>query len=500
MTTEPTNPLLLRTVESLYYQASAGNEVARDKLRAVGAHAGEGDIASLAALNTLSVVFYQKTYPRSFAKAERMSRLIQAGDPVAIAWASDVQAKARLGDLGSKRILGMLNAIKDSAVASAWAVPTDISGDDDNFRTRNETPMTIGQQPPRAFAKGNLIIGADPSPSTTRRFLKLTPDIEQKLISMMVQGSLSRPASDLRGAATSVDTTDFSSSSSSSSRSSPTASLASRGSAMATLNRGGGATTAQQEAYKNSALTDLRTVVSAGQMLANNNPEMAALRDQHTGDIEWQTGFYAGSVCSMSNAQEGPGQNRFRDEVVITSDNSDVNVRRMQGFSEARRQQYAFTTNATPITLPVVVKSFGRAGGSTPLTDSERAALFANQGICNLAARALARQSPAASNLMAQCAAERRKNVLSGVYIADDLSPNDGAYRVALTEAGEAVVSKNAKMGEFRASLPLGQQRGFTMAMGARAGKVDPKFIAFVTPGLAMDSQLLKGFLDGMKM
>ena len=156
------------------------------------------------------------------------------------------------------------------------------------------------------------------------------------------------------------------------------------------------------------------------------------------------------------------------------------------------------------VVLPTVsVRALARVG--PPLTDAERAALLANQGICNTAAAALARNSPAAPGLMNQCSVSRRNNIMSGQYFADNLSPNDPGYRVALTDAGTVVVNANPQLKAFAQSLmaqdPTGaRSRGFTMAMGVRAGKMDPKFPAFVRPGLSGDPNLIGGFDTGMSM
>lgn len=143
------------------------------------------------------------------------------------------------------------------------------------------------------------------------------------------------------------------------------------------------------------------------------------------------------------------------------------------------------------------VKSLGRSGvASSP---AEVAARLANQGMCNQAADAIKRQSPAAPNLVAQCGNIRRANILAGRYYTDAMTPDDPAYRVALTDAGEAVVSKNPTLQQMRAQLPVGdQQRGFTMAQGVRAGSMDPAFPAWVAAGLARSPELLKGFTDAL--
>jgi len=163
----------------------------------------------------------------------------------------------------------------------------------------------------------------------------------------------------------------------------------------------------------------------------------------------------------------------------------------------------AMVLAATPSGGATTVKSLGRVGPS--MTDAERATLLANQGMCNQAKSALDRKSPAAPSLVAQCSAVRRSNILAGNYFADAMTPNDPAYRVALTDAGLAVTSRNLQLKSFADSLmakdPSGSMsRGFTMAMGVRNGKVDPAFPAFVRPGLSVDPNLIAGFDLGMSM
>lgn len=144
----------------------------------------------------------------------------------------------------------------------------------------------------------------------------------------------------------------------------------------------------------------------------------------------------------------------------------------------------------------IIVPSLGR---STPgMSAAQLAAMRANQGLCNQAADAVARNSPAAPQLLKACAALRRSNVLAGKYYTDAMTPNDPAYRVDLTDAGEAVIARFPALAQARAQLPLGERRGFTIAQGVRKGSVDPAFVAWVTPGLAVDPQLLKGFTDAL--
>jgi hypothetical protein len=122
----------------------------------------------------------------------------------------------------------------------------------------------------------------------------------------------------------------------------------------------------------------------------------------------------------------------------------------------------------------------------------------AQQDMARSALAALARRSPAAVNLAAQTSALRRVNVLRGLYVPDDLPANDGAYRVALTDAGERVLAHESALQALRARLPADQRRGFTMAMGVRAGRVDPGFSDFVRDAIYRDRALMDGFDTGM--
>lgn len=142
----------------------------------------------------------------------------------------------------------------------------------------------------------------------------------------------------------------------------------------------------------------------------------------------------------------------------------------------------------------VVVTALGRQGGPGR-SEAEIQAVRADQaGICASAARARASQSPAYGSLSAQCAARRRENVASLVYVPDDMTPNDPAYRVALEAAGEQVIGGDAALQSARAALPETQRRGFTMGAGVRAGRVDPAFVAWVQQGLLAPSDLSRGF------
>jgi len=483
---EPTNPSLLRGVERLHDGALKGDQAARAKLLSLRDQASDGDVFAVAALNTLAVVRFQKQDPRKWGKACIMVERIDQGDQEAMKWALGVQARAKGGDAKARLILGMLNACRDKNIASAWASP-DVGAEDDiqNTRVRNLTSMTLGNRPSRAYAQGNLIIGGSDSVSAqVKKFLTLTPDVERKLTTMMLQGSVSKPASG--SAASALSNVPL-----------PAESSASQSAEWDTLTKKLPTTPAELEAYK-AQLTDNSRRYSAGQMIMNATPALKAKRDQLGQGADWDLGYFIGIAASLGNTAEGPGQNAIRDSMFGDIPNEPMRGNlRNKGFLEARTLTYELNKQGV-VSAPTTVKSLGRVG--TRMTDAEMANLLANQGMCNQAESARLRKSPAYPGLAKRCAEVRRQNIMGGLYFADATTPNDPAYRVALTDAGEAIVSKNSQMSAFRASLPLTQQRGFTMAMGVRAGKVDPKFIAFVTPGLSVDPELLKGFLDGMKM
>ena len=151
---------------------------------------------------------------------------------------------------------------------------------------------------------------------------------------------------------------------------------------------------------------------------------------------------------------------------------------------------------------PMVASAVGRVAGAR-LTAAQLDAIHSNQGICNQAASARDRQSPAYPALAKQCAASRAANVANGIYYVDGMTPDDPSYRVALTNAGEVAIAKNPTLQQMRANLPdpdgEGRYgRGWTMAQGVRAGSVDPAFPAWVAAGLALSPALLQGFNDGL--
>ncbi len=265
-----------------------------------------------------------------------------------------------------------------------------------------------------------------------------------------------------------------------------------------------GATGAEMEAFK-TANADPNHSISSGQLVCNNNPFMQVERKRIAeGDPEALAGFFHGIVTSLGNSAEGPGQNAQRDRMLYPTieQNAGLNGRRLYGFRVARDMMYKATLARTPIILPQTVKSLGRVKSN--LTPAEEAAAtaarLANQGICNSAKSAADRNSPAAPGLFAQCAATRDANIAKGDYFVDAMPTNDPRYRVALTNAGEAVIAKNPQLAQVRAQLPVSRQRGFTMAMGVRNGRMDPGFPAFVRPGLIVDPELFAGFEMGMNM
>jgi hypothetical protein len=252
------------------------------------------------------------------------------------------------------------------------------------------------------------------------------------------------------------------------------------------------------EALK-ASLPDFSSRVLAGRAIATLNPALQARKLKYgKGDPEWDIGFDLGTVVSMNFSAEGPGQNARRDQMI--GNDPSVNARRLKGFNEARIQQYEMTLQKTFLALPRPTVALSKV---KLLSAAEVAAIQADQGlICASAAAALARKSPAAPGLVAKCVALRRTNILAGKYVADGMSPNDPSYRVALTDAGNVVVNANPATRAFADTLAGNptKQRGFVMAMGARAGRMDPAWPAFVRPGLSPDPDLIAGFDLGMRM
>lgn len=471
--TEP-NKSLIRGVARLHDKASRGDSPAREHLRSVSAAASEGELSAIAAMNTLAVVRFAKKHPRAFRKAGTMLTLIEQKDPIALNWALDIQKRAKDGDPRARRILSMLNAHKEKNVASAWATP---GSEDGNTRTRN-TPMTFGSNRRPAVSGAS-----DTITSAVRGFLRMTPDDEQRLTAMMLRGAASRGVNTTTEAQLAKAVAE--------------APIQSLGAQIAVFTQAAApkaATDAALEAYK-ATLTNNSMRYSAGQMITANNANIKAIHEARTAGSDWDLGFYIGIATSLGNSLEGPGQNAIRDSMFGDIPNEPMRGSlRHKGFAAARAMMYDITLKKTPLILPPTAKSLGRVGPRAAPTYTGL------QAICDAAADALARRSPTTPSLVAQCSALRRANIMKGLYVADNLSPNDPTYRVALTDAGNAVIAKNPKMDQFRATLPVSQQRGFTMAMGARAGQLDPKFVAFVTPGLSVDPELLRGFLDGMNM
>lgn len=467
--TEP-NKSLIRGVVRLHDKASGGDPAAREQLRSISAAAAEGDMSAVTALNTLAVVRFAKKNPRAFAKAGAMFKLIEQKDPAALKWALEVQNRAKAGDPRARRILGMLNAHKDKDNASAWATPTD--SEEGNTRARN-TPMTFG----RSFRPA--VAGAD-AVASVKKFLRMTSEDERRLTAMMLRGAASRGVNPATEAAITAAMA--------AERAAPSQTLSQQ--LQVTARKP--ATGTEIEAYK-AAVTNWH---GAGMSIVAMNPGLEENRSKRTQGADWDRGYYTGVAVSMGNSQSGPGQEKIRTELTYDTPNEPMRSQlKLKGFDEARATMYQMTLSRAPLFLPpTAVAATGRLnlGATSQFTGM--------QSDCDAAAAALARNSPAAPGLIAKCAAARRTNVMAGFYIADALSPNDPAYRVALTDAGNVVIAKNPKMAEFRSQLPLAQQRGFTMSMGVRAGQVDPRFVAFVTPALAGDPELLRGFLDGMNM
>ncbi len=273
-------------------------------------------------------------------------------------------------------------------------------------------------------------------------------------------------------------------------------------------------------AFKSTLPGDLSSVASAGRMIAALNPAIAAARNPPAVGLPdpflpyFQFGFDIGTVGSMGNSVMGPGQQSYRDRITsdlmaqgrARGDSNQVSSNAVgaaqNGYDAAQQQQYAFTRAGRAIVLPGSVNTSALSQVKL-MTEAERAAMMANQGICNKAAEGLQRGIASAPGLVDQCKQARAANIAKGEYFADAMSPDDPGYRVALANAGLAVVSRNPALKAMADSLmakdPTGAvSRGFVMAMGVRAGKMDPAFPAFVRPALSRDPNLIAGFDLGM--
>ncbi len=120
--------------------------------------------------------------------------------------------------------------------------------------------------------------------------------------------------------------------------------------------------------------------------------------------------------------------------------------------------------------------------------------------ICDAAADAYARRSPAYPNLVAQCGAARAQAIASGIFVQDNWKADDPGYRVAVANRGEVIIGQNPGLAAQRASLPnVEQQRGFTMAQAVRAGNVQPGYVEwYAQNALGMAAEQRKGFLDAI--
>ncbi len=554
---------LITKLEAVHERAFRGDREAVHFIKSLKTRALAGEVQSRRVYNTLAVIHWRKQKGGDYEKAEAYYKRLVAKEPQAMAKLQTLLSRVRQGDQEMLTLFRVLKSIhgkyKSSAFTDGPGAPK-VGGY--GLPQQHRPGIIIGNAggiidslSPYGFQN---VFGAMPPshrphighgggfPMMPYRFHNpygtrvsglpsdtgfaigavepLTPQAVANLIGLMVKvramplgaaaaqllgtfqqafSAAAPPAPAPGGGTTQFTTTPAPSGFSTvASATKPMASLAAM---VLAATPSGGATGAEMEAFKTANNTP-QAQVTMGQLVCNNNPFMQAVKTASIGDdVEKLTGFYAAIVISLGNSLEGPGQNAARDAMLLPtiSQNAGLNSRRLYGFQVGRDMMYKATLSKTPIKLPTTVKSLGRVG--TPMTDAERAAMLANQGICNRAADALKRQSPAAPGLVTQCGATRRANILKGDYFADAMTPNDPAYRVALTDAGLAITAKNPQLKSFADSLmakdPSGaMSRGFTMAMGVRNGRVDPAFPAFVRPGLSVDPNLIAGFDLGMSM
>lgn len=531
---------LIAKLAAVHQRAASGDREAVHFIKSLKTRALSGDDWSRKVYNTLAVIHHRKKQgPAIYAKAEAYYLRLVAKEPTAMAKLQTLIQRVRAGDEDARKLFAVLRSIHGKHKSSAFktAAPT-FSGY--GYHPRPGTIIGAshyghggGYPMNHSFYRGP-VFGAEPQPLTAQAVANLI-SLMIRVRAMPIAAAIFSPGSVFSNALSSFDSPEaqgflqalqpggggggggggaFTTTPSPSGFSTvPASSVMSTASSATSSSAQGGASAAAMEAYRLGAfqpwgldeasrLQALGRAVSDGQFLVNNNPPFRAMADRLVSDPEKIVGYFFGCVISLGNTVAGPGQDKARDELLLSSPYRDVNDRRLEGFNIARSQMYAYMKARGPITLPQSVKLTARGPG---MTDAQRAAMLANQGICNNAAVALARNSPAAPGLIDQCKHTRRQNIMAGQYFADSLSPDDPGYRVALTDAGTVVVNANPQLKQFAASLmaqdPSGaRSRGFIMAMGVRAGKMDPAFPAFVRPALSRDPNLIAGFDAGMNM
>lgn len=430
------NTALVKRLKDLYDATQRGDKNAEAALRAIAERSEQGDEEADVALNTLAVLYFQRTSPKEWEEAGRAFKRVASRDPKALAWAKSVQDSAKKGDAGSQRLFRMLQAHKNMASHSAWAVP-DPSDDTKNTRVRNIPAMLTGPKPYPYFsaapAKDSILTGRA-RPSLAVEADRLAAGETQSQI-----GASFDPTLAVAQAATAVSRQ---------------------------LQR---LTSADEQRL----VKLMFNAASAGLQLP-------------------------GSMQSQSLAPSGPMAKGLG---TVANSSSAKGLASLIAAANASPGTDLRAAPAAP--AKTVVTSLGKKPGTGPgLSDEQLNAIRQDQrGMCDRAVDAQRRNSPAYPNVRNACFNLRRANIQAGLYIPDTMTTDDAAYRVWLTEAGEKVVQQNPKMMAFRATLPEGRQRGFTMAMGCRAGNMDPGFPAFVKPGLGgANAELWKGFDAGLKM
>ncbi len=542
MSLSPEAQALVTKLDAVHERAASGDREAIHFIKSLKTRALSGEAQALRVYNTLAVIHWKKQRGGDYEKAEAYYNRLKAGEPTAMAKLQTLLNRVRSGDPDSVTLFRVLKSIHGKQKSSAFSdgpgapriggygLPEQhrpgivIGGIIDSLSPFAYQNVFGGHQPstqhrighgggypmnqPHLYGRPRVSGFRVPNPqfSGVGDAQPLTASALANLIGLMVRVRAMPMATQILSSFSTLSvgptSTSFSTVPAPSGINTATPQTLSQQLAQAqAANALKPATAAEMQAFK-TANSDPQASVTMGQLVANGNPFMNQVRATSIGDdSEKAIGFYHAIVTSLGNTQAGPGQDAQRDRMLLptTSYNSGANGRRLYGFMVGRDMMYKAQLAGRPIFLPAAGgKVLGRSG--SPMTEAQRTALLANQGICNQAKSALDRGSPAAPSLISQCSATRRNNVMSGLYFADAMSPNDPAYRVALTDAGEATVSRNPQLQQFRATLPVSRQRGFTMAMGVRAGKMDPAFPAFVRPGLSQDPELLAGFDLGMSM
>jgi hypothetical protein len=359
MPLSPEAQSLIEKLEAVHERAAHGDREAVHFIKSIKTRALSGDAKSLRVYNTLAVLHWRKQRGGDYDKAEAYYLRLKGRDPKAMAKLQTLLQRVRSGDTEALTLFRVLKSIhgkfKSSAFTDGPGAPK-IGGY--GLPQEHRPGIIIGSAPPLFPAPGvpmtqpynyprfgGFVVGADPEP--------LTPQAVANLIGLMVK---------VRGLPLG-------------------ASAANLLSSLVAILPGG-------------------ALPGGAQFAPGGGP--SAVRSMTTSLVQQAAEPAICAAARSAIARMSPAAPGLVAQCRAQGFNIPFDATAWQG---SQAPEGAVKALGRVVISKPIIKTLGSVGPA--MTDAQRTAMLANQGMCNQAASAKARNSPAAPGLAKQCAAVR---------------------------------------------------------------------------------------------